>query len=149
MNFDSKDAFQPGGPTQKSWFGRNCFWFVPLILVLVGTPALCCVGSGFGVFGLFKMMEAPRDAAVEAISADPELSAALGGPIVPEEGGMAVSNYQNNNGNGYADINFNVKGSKGTAHVSGRMNLTAGTWSPENLTVKMSDGTEVTLPRGE
>ena len=148
MNFDSQEAFQPvGSEPQKSWLGRNCIWFVPLILVLLGLPSLCCIGGGLSFFGLFKMMEAPRDAAVEAISADPDLSTALGAPIQPAGSGMSVSNYQNNNGNGFADVDFNVEGSKGSAHVTGRMKLTAGEWSPENLTVQMSDGTEVKLPR--
>ncbi len=133
-------------PSQPSWFRRNFIWFVPLLLVVVGIPATCCVTSAAGLWGLFGLMNAPRDAAIAAMEADPEIADRLGTPIEPGEG-IALNDYQNNNGNGGADLDFNVSGPKGSAHVTGHMKLVAGTWSPDGLTITFDDGTEITLPR--
>lgn len=138
-------AGQPG-TKQPGWFRRNFIWFVPLLLVVLGIPGTCCLTSAAGLWGLFGLMNAPRDAAIAAMEADQEIVERLGTPLQPGNG-IALNNYQNDNGNGGADLDFNVTGPKGSAHVTGHMKLVAGTWSPEGLTVKFDDGTEITLPR--
>ena len=89
-------------------------------------------------------MNAPVNAAVEALNNDPGVSAKLGSPIQAGSS-KSISNYNNNNGNGGATIAFNASGPDGAASVDGKMKLTAGTWTPDGLTVTFGDGTEVTL----
>jgi len=129
-------------PPQKSWFGRNCIWLVPLILLVMGSPFLCC--GGLALFG-FNAMQAPLDAATDSLNADARVVEKLGSPIT-RGSSMKMTNYNNNNGNGGATIEFNASGPNGGAQVSGKMALTAGKWRPDGLTVTCDDGTEFQLP---
>ncbi|MCA9185992.1 MAG: cytochrome c oxidase assembly factor Coa1 family protein [Pirellulaceae bacterium] len=129
---------------QKSWFGRNWFWLVPLVLIVLGSPFICCGGAAF--LG-FNMVTQPRDGAIAAMEADPAISAKLGTPLTAGST-FNVTNYQNNNGNGSATLSFNVSGPNGNANVSGDMALTANVWRPADLTITCDDGTEFKLPAG-
>lgn len=131
-------------PNQRGWFSRNALWFIPLLLVLVAAPFVCC--GGLAMFG-WGMMKAPKEAAVVALNADPRVVEKLGAPITADSS-VSVSNYQNNNNNGSASLTFNASGPKGSANVAGEMTLTAGTWRPKQLIVKCDDGTELTVPDG-
>jgi len=141
MSFEPSPTPQ-ATPPQKSWIGRNWIWLVPLILVVMASPIVCCGGLAF--FG-FNVMQAPLTAATDAINADQRITGKLGSPIT-RGSSMTVNNYTNNNGNGGATIEFNVSGPNGGAQVSGRMALTAGKWRPDGLTVTCDDGTEFELP---
>ncbi|QDT12958.1 cytochrome c oxidase assembly factor Coa1 family protein [Planctomycetes bacterium K23_9] len=136
---------RPSPPAKKKGLG----FVVALVLGLFAAGLVCCGGLAF--FG-FKagagMLNAPIDAAIAYVSSDEELANQLGTPI-ESTSTVGVQNYQNNNGNGHATVGFNAKGSNGTARVDGKLLLTAGTWTVEKLTVKLSDGQTVTLPRGD
>lgn len=116
-------------------------WIIPLGLVLLIAPVICCGGMIF--FGV-NMAKAPINAGVSALNNDPEITDKLGSPI---EAGSSfqLTNYQNNNGNGSAELGYDVSGPKGSANVSGKMQLNSGTWSPDGLTVTFEDGTSKTL----
>ena len=119
---------------------------LPLILGILGVSGLavvaCCGGAAYFGFG---MVTAPRDAAIEAMEHDAALSEKLGTPLKAGSS-FSLSNYQNNNNNGSAVIEFNVEGPNGTASVEADMKLTAGTWSVKLLTAQCSDGSTVTIP---
>lgn len=123
---------------------------VPMILgIILGMGVLgvlCCGGlSFFGFKAGMAAMQAPIDEAIRVVSADAELADKLGTPITSTST-MGVTNYQNNNNNGSAEVQFNAQGPKGSANVSGQMTLTAGSWSADQLTVTI-DGEETVLPR--
>lgn len=136
-------SFDPGPPVQKKSK-------LPLILGIIGggavLVALCCGGVTY--WGFQKGME-PFVAATTAMEGNAELSEKLGTPIEHDLDGIQLTNMQNNNGNGGAEIGFNAKGPKGTAKVQAKLNLTAGTWTVENLTATCSDGSTVNIPEKE
>ena len=90
-------------------------------------------------------MAEPMDAAVAAMEADNEIAQKLGTPIERHMGFEIDSNSKN--GNGSATMTFDAGGPKESANVSGKMKQIAGKWSPEDLRIKCSDGTEFRLPR--
>ncbi len=124
----------------------------PLIIgVILGGVLLslvCCGGIAyFGWDFIIGMAKAPIDNAVTALSADTEVANKLGTPITADQNQLGFTNYENNNGNGGASIDLNVSGPNGKAHVFGRMKLTAGIWSPEDITVEFPDGTSTKFPK--
>ena len=131
----------PRAPRQRG--GSNCLvWLVPLLLVLIIFPLVCC--GGLLYWGVGKITE-PLDAAVAAIEAEEEIVAKLGSPV-ERLSKFGVEDYENDNGNGGAEVDFNIKGPVGSARVQGKMKLQAGVWSPEDLTITCSDETEFKLP---
>lgn len=120
---------------------NHWIWIIPLALLLLSAPVLCCGGMIF--FGV-SMAKAPINAGVEALNSDPEITDKLGSPISAGSS-FELNNYQNDNSNGSAELGYNVSGPKGTARVSGKMKLIAGTWTPDGLTVTFDDGTTKTL----
>lgn len=126
-----------GQPKKTNWV----LWLALLGIFLVGTPIACC--AGVGVWGV-SMFQAPLEAAGEALAADARVTEKLGTPISYES--VTIKNYQNNNGNGQASIDTNYVGPKGKAHVTGTMQLNAGTWSVGQLVLTFEDGTEIELP---
>lgn len=132
------------GPTYVTPKKSGClrFWWVALLLIVL-LPVGSCIGlGGFAYYGL----KAPIREAVRVINADPEISAALGGKS-SDSFGLEMNDYKNNNGNGHAEFDFELTGPSQTARVSGKMNLTAGNWTPEDLTITTDDGTVFKLPR--
>lgn len=127
----------PASPRKRSVMR----WLIPLILVFFGCPILgigSCVYLGLGA------LNAPINAAVEAMNNNPEIAAKLGTPI-KSGSSKSISSYNNNNGNGGATVAFNATGPNGSAAVDGKMKLIAGTWSPDGLTVTFEDGSKTTL----
>jgi hypothetical protein len=111
-------------------------------MFLMAALPISCIGYvGYSAWSMFTK---PVAQAVLALESDPQVIEKLGKPL-KRGSAVGVNNYNNNNGNGGADIDFNVSGSQGSAHVSGRMVLTAGTWRPDGLQVKFSDGTQVSI----
>ena len=124
---------------------------LPLILgIIVGGAVLmlvCCGGMAFfGGKAAMDLMNAPVEATIAAMEADADISGKLGTPI-ESTSAVGVQNYQNNNNNGSADVQFNAKGPNGTASVKGSLTLTAGTWSIDNATVTCPDGDTFELPK--
>lgn len=116
-------------------------WIIPLAIVLISSPILCCGGAIY--FG-WNQLNAPIDAGVAAMNANPEIVEKLGSPIEADMG-FEVSNFKNSNGNGSANLSYNVSGPDGSASVSGDMKLVSGTWSPDGLKVTFEDGSSTTL----
>lgn len=132
---------------KESWLKRNGLWFFPLMLAVIGIPMLCCGGGMFGVASLAGAVMKPRAIAIEHLENDPRVTDQLGSPLQPGSKYMPT-NYSVVNDNGQANIEFDVIGPNGNANVKGKMVMTAGTWSPEHLTVTLSDGSEIVVPEG-
>jgi hypothetical protein len=128
-------------PSYASPKKKGSWLWIILGLVLLGLPVLGCGGC---FYFLYSMGVAPINAAVASLNDDAEVSAKLGTPIKMVSG-LAIKNLENNNGNGSAELEFNASGPNGSAKVSGKMKLIAGTWSPDGLVVTYDDGTTKTL----
>ncbi len=97
---------------QKSWWGRNWPWVLPvggcltvILLLVFGVGAIF-----FGVSNALKN-STPYEYAVELASNHPEVIATLGDDI--ETDGMFSGNISLNNGAGEADLKIPIKGYKG------------------------------------
>jgi hypothetical protein len=135
----------PVQPPQPRPRRNSCLlWLIPVLLFVVAS-LICC--GGLFLFGLNKVNE-PVDAAIVAMEIDESIAAKLGKPL-ERTSRFAVNNYEYDNGNGSAEVNFTVEGPAGSAQVNGKMKLFAGVWSPEDLTITCPDGTEFTLPAQE
>jgi len=119
---------------QRSWFGRNWWWFVPGVILL---PILACGGCFLG-FRAFKIAHTkaspPYQQALAAVQDSPEVQEALGQPIedttwVPT-GELTVDNNR-----GEANLIFQVAGPKGSATVSFNARMVGGTWGLNELVV--------------
>jgi hypothetical protein len=112
---------------QKSWWGRNWMWVVPLgcltPLVLVGG---CVAALFFFVFSTLKSTEAYQQS-LAAVLRDPQVQAALGEPITPKWTFQGKVNVTNDSGN--ADITYDVGGPKGDATVHVVADKKAGVWT--------------------
>lgn len=118
---------------QKSWFGRNWLWVLPVggcltvILLLV-------LGVGAAYFGVTKLIdESPYEYALEIAKNDPDVQLALGEPI--ETNGIFQGNISFDNDGGDADLKIPIKGpsSQGTIIVlAERIN---NEWTYEKLYV--------------
>ncbi|MFK7735878.1 MAG: cytochrome c oxidase assembly factor Coa1 family protein [Pirellulaceae bacterium] len=126
---------------QKTKKTNWLLWILVLGGVLVVVPIACC--AGVGLLG-FNAVKAPLVAAAAAMEENPSIVEKLGTPINYDS--LQITNYQNNNGNGSADIDTNFSGPNGSAHVVGTMQLIAGEWSIQNMSITFGDGTEMQLP---
>ena len=144
-NSIGKPAPQSPAPPQRG--GSNFLvWLIPLLLAMVFVPMICCGGLlFFGVRQVAQEVSEPLDAAVAAIEEDNRISAELGTPV-ERTSSYGVQNFNYDNGDGSATVDFDVKGPDGSANVKGKMKLFAGEWSPEDLTITLRDGTEFKLP---
>jgi hypothetical protein len=118
-------------------------WILWVFLAL--TPFVFCIG-GCGLLGYmgFKALAEPIDRAMELAAASPELAQKIGSPMI-RDSGHRINNYNVTNNNGSAEVDFNLKGPTGSAHITGKMVLTAGVWSSENLIAQLSDGTKIPI----
>ena len=124
-------------PKKTNWL----MWGLLIGGVLVALPIACC--AGVGLLG-FNAIKAPFDATVTTLEGDERVTSVIGTPITYEN--VMITDFKNENGNGHASIDTNFIGPNGKAHVKGKMNVSAHEWSPDNLTVKFDDGTEITIP---
>jgi hypothetical protein len=130
---------------QKSWWGRNWFWVVPLgclspIIIVIG----CAVAGFFAIEGMLKSSDAYTFSKAAVLS-DANVRAALGEPI---ETGMMVGGKINltNNG-GHADINYTLKGPKSGAEVHAVADKQAGKWAfSRNHVVVDATNQEIDVP---
>ena len=127
---------------QKSWFGRNWPWVLPvggcLTIIL-----LFVFGVGAIFFGVSKAItsSAPYEYAVEQASNHPEVIAALGENI--ETNGIMQGNISlENSDGGRVDISIPIKGSKGKGSVVVKGEKTEGTWYYESLYVIIKETQE-------
>lgn len=126
---------------QKSWFGRNWIWVVPvggcLTLIIIG---MVFIGSIF--FGVTKMFKnaTPYEYALEQASQNREVTLILGNTI--ESDGMISGNISIENHSGYADFSIPIKGSKGTGRVFVVAEKKNGEWIYEKLYVLIKETQE-------
>ena len=111
----------PNAPVaQKSWFGRNWKWLLPVGCVV---PMLCCLSfAGATYFGVSKVITAsgPFTDAITRANGNADVQATLGTPLTP---GLGVSGSLNEtNGSGSANFTVPLEGpkGKGTLRVEGR-----------------------------
>lgn len=142
----SAGSFNQPQPTPSPPQKRSRGLIIGLVVLFVLMPMVCCGGLAIVGFSFaFIGIRAPIDAAVESLNGDPAVAAKLGTPITASTS-FGVNDYQNNNGNGGASVQFTAEGRNESAQVSGRMSLNAGAWRPESLTVQCGDGTTLTIP---
>jgi hypothetical protein len=132
-------------PQQKSWWGRNWVWVVPvgclLPLVLVGG---CTVGVVLFVFNMIKSSDVYVDS-LNAIRANADVQAALGEPITP--GIIVAGNVQMTNNTGHADFTYDVSGPKGSATVHVVADLQNNVWNyTKNQVTVHSNNTQLEAP---
>ena len=130
---------------QKSWFGRNWLWLLPVggcltvILLLV-------FGIGAAVFGVSKMISGsePYEYAVEKASSNDIVIGLLGENI--ETDGMMNGNISLDNNDGHVDIKIPLKGSKGKGSVTIIGEKKNGVWDYEQIYVTIkSSGEQINL----
>ncbi len=102
---------------QKSWFGRNWPWVLPVggcLTVIV----LFIAGVGAAIFGVTKAISGskPYEYAYEKATTHHAVIEALGTPI--EKGFMnSKSNYSYNNGETTISLTIPIKGSRNSALI--------------------------------
>jgi hypothetical protein len=127
---------------QKSWFGRNWPWVLPvggcLTIIL-----LFVFGVGAIIFGVSNAItnSTPYEYAVEQAANHPDVIAALGEGI--ETDGIMQGNIsiQNTDG-GQVDISIPLKGSKGEGSVAIKGEKIDGVWHYESLYVIIKETQE-------
>lgn len=126
---------------QKSWFGRNWPWVVPVGGCL-GLIVLLIIGAGTAIFGISKMItnSKPYEYALEQASTNEEVIAVLGDSITSD--GLMQGNISLNNDNGLADITIPIKGSKGKGKVTVVGEKTDGEWTYSSLYVTIKGSKE-------
>lgn len=126
---------------QKSWFGRNWLWVVPvggcLTIIL-----LFIFGIGAAIFGVSEVLKgsAPYELAVNEAKYNEELIAILGEPI--ETNGIMQGNLNFKNGSGSADISVPLKGPKGEATVHIKGEKEDGEWTYEEFYILIKNSNE-------
>jgi hypothetical protein len=128
-------------PRERSWFGRNWKWLIPvgclLPFVLVGG---CVTVLVVGIVSALKTSDA-YTMSLAAVRADDQVKAALGDPIEPSfflSGNINVSTH-----GGEADVHYDIHGPKGTGTVHAVAEKQAGSWNFKSLRVDLSNGEKV------
>ena len=137
-NFGEISYAQP----QKS--GCLRYWWVALLVgfVFLVVPIGACIGIGYVGFSAVK---APMNAAIESANDNAEVKAKFGG-TVSGTSNFNVNDFKSINGSGGANIRVGIRGPNAKGQLEGRMELSAGTWSPTDLIVTCDDGTEIKIP---
>ena len=134
---------------KKSWFGRNWWW---VLLLVLGLPLACCGGIiGLGFWGFNKGMEElkkmpPYADSVQLIETDPRATAALGTPV--EVAGIfegASQGYQFNVSETFFDAQLPVSGPNGSGVliIDAELDLSSGNWVYDTQKLELPDGTEI------
>jgi hypothetical protein len=115
-----------------------------IILILLvlggGLSLLCCGGAAVLFWTGYRLVQPPINAALAAINSGPLISDKLGSPI-RSTSNLGIERYVNNNGNGGVELRMRVQGTKGSADVTGHMDLKDSQWSVGNLLMTCDDGT--------
>ncbi|MFC4723077.1 cytochrome c oxidase assembly factor Coa1 family protein [Geojedonia litorea] len=126
---------------QKSWFGRNWLWVVPISGCLM-VILLIVFGIGAAIFGVTKVLKnsSPYTYAFELAEENENVKYSLGKPIVTD--GVMSGSININNDHGEVDFRIPIKGSKrkGTIIVVGEKY--DGIWTYEKLYVLIKETNE-------
>ncbi len=126
---------------QKSWFGRNWLWFIPLTGCL-GFVLLVVLGFGAAFFGISKMITnaTPVEYAIEQAAKNEQVIKKLGKPI--EKYGIPSGNISLDNNDGNVDFSVPIRGDKGEGVLVIRGIKVEGTWIYEDLYVRIKETQE-------
>lgn len=139
-----------GQAARSSWFKRNWFWFVPLLIM---GPIFCCCG-GIGLFMYWGVGEIknlpPYVDSVAAAEQDPAVQQALGTPIevatfmgVPSEGNF---DFNLDSSGRQLDADFKLNGSSASGTLRIEAQSTDGVnWTYTVREVELADGTVIDL----
>ncbi|TDQ22026.1 cytochrome c oxidase assembly factor Coa1 family protein [Tenacibaculum caenipelagi] len=121
---------------QKSWFGRNWLWFIPLTGCL-GFILLIVLGIGAAFFGVSTMINnsTPVEYAIEQASKNEIVIKNLGEPI--EKYGIPSGNISLKNDDGNVDFSIPIRGDKGEGVLIVRGIKLDGEWIYEDLYVRI------------
>ena len=123
---------------QKSWFGRNWAWVLPvggcLTIIL-----LFVFGVGAIFFGVSKMFttSTPYEHAIQLAKNNTNVIEILGEPI--ESNGIISGNISLNNDDGEADFTIPIKGPNGKARITVVGEKVYGKWTYEKLFVLIKE----------
>lgn len=93
---------------KKGWFGRNWFWFIPLVILL---PILCCCGGGIFMvnYGIGQIMQSTAYTdTLTTMQQNSDVQRAIGTPIDTPEGFMDLVALEDQGGT----INLQAVGSQ-------------------------------------
>lgn len=128
-------------PRQKSWFGRNWLWVVPVGCLLPFVAVGGCVTVlVVGIFGALKSSDAYHQS-LAAVRADAQVTDSLGEPISP--GFLVSGNINVSTDGGNADVHYDITGPKGTGTVHAVAYKEAGSWKFRSLIVETSSGEKI------
>jgi Cytochrome oxidase complex assembly protein 1 len=120
-------------PRERSWWGRNWKWVVPLgclsPFLLIGG---CVAALAIVLFGSLKNSDAYQKS-LEAVRANQEVESVLGAPITPAF--FVTGNIFVGNGGGHVDISYDVSGPKGSATVHAVADKKDGAWEFRSIKV--------------
>ena len=126
---------------QKSWFGRNWIWAVPLggCLTLI---VLFIFGIGATIFGVSKLLtnSNPYKYAIEQAATDARVIEILGEPV--ETTGLMQGNISTTNNSGKANFTIPLKGPNGKGSVTTKGTKEDGIWTYEELYVLIKETNE-------
>ncbi|WP_282134714.1 cytochrome c oxidase assembly factor Coa1 family protein [Seonamhaeicola maritimus] len=126
---------------QKSWFGRNWPWVLPVggCLTLI---VLAVMGIGTLFVGVSKMFtsSAPYEYALSEASNNAEVIAVLGEPI--ESDGIISGNISLKNNDGEADFSIPIKGLNGEGSITVVGTKIGGEWTYKLLYVTIKETQE-------
>ncbi|QXP72905.1 hypothetical protein H0I31_04190 [Tenacibaculum sp. AHE15PA] len=130
---------------QKSWFGRNWGWVVPVGgcgCGCIGLILLFVFGIGAAFFGISEMITnaTPVEYAIEQASKNKEVLRYLGEPI--EKYGIPSGNISINNDEGDVDFSIPISGPNGKGTLIIRGIRTNGEWIYEDLYVRIKETQE-------
>ena len=123
---------------QKSWFGRNWLWVLPVggCLTLI---VLAVLGIGALFFGVTSMLKSstPYEYAIKEAFNNEHVVSVLGKPI--KTNGIVSGNISLKNDDGEANFKIPIVGSNGNASIVVIAHKTSGKWIYETLYVLIKE----------
>ncbi len=126
---------------QKSWFGKNWLWIIPVGGCLT-VIMLFVFGIGAAIFGVTNALKnsSPYVYALELAKDNPEVVSALGEDIEPD--GIFKGDISIKNNTGHADIKIPVEGDKGKGTIVIKGDKYDDDWTYEELYIIIKDTQE-------
>jgi Cytochrome oxidase complex assembly protein 1 len=120
---------------QRSWFGRNWKWLLPvgclLPIVAVGGCVAVLVA---GIFTALKSSDAYH-LSLEAVRSDEQVIAAIGEPMEPSL--LVTGNIYVSTQGGHAEVSYGITGPKGEGTVYANGVKEDGEWKFRSLVVQV------------
>ncbi|GAB6164672.1 hypothetical protein JCM19992_06720 [Thermostilla marina] len=131
------------GPEQPVEKKRGCSTTtIVLLIVLVLLLGCCGLCGGFAGLGVFMLKKSPPyTMALAKVQNDPAVIERLGEPIEPASF-LPTGEFSDAGDSGSANLNFKVKGPKGTALVNVVARKIGGQWGITTLTVVIDSPSE-------